>query len=194
MEIDPHAWSDVTGREDVDAWIRLQVVPPPNLKDKLRRLVWGSIQGTFYRWSPTPMHAWRCAILRLFGAQIGRDAHPYPDARIWAPWNLEMGPGSCLGPRSICYSVGRIRLGRDAVVSQGAHLCAATHDHRDAGFPLVAGGIEIGDGAWVAADAFIGPGVTVGEGAVVGARGVVMKDVVPDAVVVGNPARAVSAQ
>nr|WP_319252068.1 hypothetical protein [uncultured Celeribacter sp.] len=49
--------------------------------------------------------------------------------------------------------------------------------------------ITIGDDAWVAADAFLGPGVTVGKGAIVGARSVVMKDVEPACVVVGNPAR-----
>ena len=51
--------------------------------------------------------------------------------------------------------------------------------------------IIIGDRAWVAAEAFIGPGVTVGEGAVVGARAAVFKDVEPWTVVGGNPARVI---
>ncbi|TIL80462.1 MAG: putative colanic acid biosynthesis acetyltransferase, partial [Mesorhizobium sp.] len=37
----------------------------------------------------------------------------------------------------------------------------------------------------------IGPGVTIGERAVVGARAVVVRDVGPNLVVVGNPARSV---
>jgi putative colanic acid biosynthesis acetyltransferase WcaF len=41
----------------------------------------------------------------------------------------------------------------------------------------------------VAADAFVGPGVTVGERSVVGARASVFKDVPPDVIVGGNPAR-----
>lgn len=102
-----------------------------------------------------------------------------------------MGSGSCLGPRSICYAVGRVRLGADAVVSQGAHLCAATHDHRDPAFTLVIGDIELGAGAWVAADAFVSPGVKIGDRAVVGARAVVVKDVEFRSVVAGNPARQV---
>jgi putative colanic acid biosynthesis acetyltransferase WcaF len=55
--------------------------------------------------------------------------------------------------------------------------------------PLVKLPINIGDWAWVAADAFVGPGVTIGRGAVVGARSVVVRDVPPDVVVAGNPAR-----
>lgn len=54
--------------------------------------------------------------------------------------------------------------------------------------PLVTSPIVIGEGAWVAADVFIGPGVAIGEGAVVGARSSVFKDVAPWTVVAGNPA------
>ena len=84
-----------------------------------------------------------------------------------------------------------IRLGAHATVSQHAHLCAATHDYEDPEFPLIPRPIAIGDYAWVATGAFIGPGVTVGEASVAGARAVVMRDVPPRTVVVGNPARVV---
>ena len=46
-------------------------------------------------------------------------------------------------------------------------------------------------GASIGANATILPGVTIGENALVGAGAVVTKDVPPDTVVVGNPARAV---
>jgi len=170
---------------------RLQRMPVPAFADKVRRLLWLCIESTLFRFSPTPFHAWRRFLLRLFGASIARGAHPYPSAKIWAPWNLTMEVGACLGPRVICYSVSRISLGAGAIVSQGAHLCAATHDFRDAGFHLLGGAIEIGAGAWIAADAFVGPGVEVGRGAVLGARAVAMKDVPSLAIMVGNPVRQV---
>lgn len=170
----------------------LRRAPPPSRGHKLRRLVWIAVQNTAFRWSPVPLHAWRRSLLRLFGAKVRSGAHPYPDAVIWAPWNLVMETNSCLGPRVMCYSAGIVHLGESAVVSQGAHLCGATHDHRDPTFPLVIGNIVIGANAWVAADAFIGPGVTVGPGAVVGARSVAVRDVPPGAIVAGNPATVVS--
>lgn len=62
------------------------------------------------------------------------------------------------------------------MISQGTHICAGTHDYESTGFPLVTAPIQIGDYAWVAAEAFVHPGVTIGEGAVIGARSVVTKD------------------
>ena len=52
--------------------------------------------------------------------------------------------------------------------------------------------IRVGDGAWICADAFVGPGVSVGEGAVLGARSVVMRDVERNSIMAGNPARRVA--
>ena len=45
--------------------------------------------------------------------------------------------------------------------------------------------------AWIGQKSFILKGVTVGEGAVVGANSVVVTDVPPYTVVMGNPARVV---
>jgi putative colanic acid biosynthesis acetyltransferase WcaF len=57
--------------------------------------------------------------------------------------------------------------------------------------PLVKAPIRICADAWICADAFVGPGVTVGDRAIAGARAVVVKDVPPDTIVAGNPARVI---
>lgn len=134
------------------------------------------------------MHFWRSALLRVFGAKIGRGVHVYPNVRIWAPWNLEIADGAGVGDGAILYSQGPIRLGKWCVISQGAHLCTGTHDFNALGFPLIVKPITVGDSCWVAAEAFVHPGVTLGEGTVVGARSVVTKDLPAWTICSGFPA------
>lgn len=159
------------------------------LRHRLLRLAWGGVWRLFGAWTPAPWHRWRVLLLRLAGAKVHATAHVYASARIWYPPHLHMGPHACLGPRVDCYNMAPIRLGAGAIVSQGAHLCAGTHDIDDPRHQLVTTPIDIGEGAWVAAEAFVGPGVTVGSYAVVGARAVLFKDAQPSGVYVGNPAR-----
>ena len=158
------------------------------LNDRLARLLWGAVRNTLYRFSPKILHGWRRFLLRSFGGRIGVGAHPYPRAKIWAPWNLTMEAHSCLADDVDCYSVAPITIGAHATVSQYSYLCAASHDYRDPAMPLIVAPIVIGSDAWVAADVFVGPGVKVGEGAVVGARSTVIDDVAPWSVVAGSPA------
>ena len=155
--------------------------------NRFARAAWKLLWLCLFRPSPTLLHAWRRQLLRLFGAKIGLRAHPYPRAKIWAPWNLTMGDDSCLADDVDCYCVAPVTLGNRATVSQYSYLCTASHEHRDPTMPMVAAPIAIGDDAWVAADVFVGPGVRVGQGAVVGARSTVVADVEPWTVVAGSP-------
>ncbi len=159
--------------------------------NRIGRVLWATVYWTLFRPSPRPLHAWRAFLLRLFGARMGKGTHIYPGVRIWAPWNLECGDAVGVASGAILYNQGFITLGRRAVVSQGAHLCAGTHDHEQPGFPLVTRPITVGAEAWLGAECFVMPGVVIGEGAVVGARSVVVKDTPAWMVCVGNPAKPV---
>lgn len=159
-------------------------------KERVGRILWSAAHPLFAL-SPRPLWAWRRALLRLFGATIANDVHIYPTVKIAIPWNVRIGAHAAVGDRVILYALGPIRLGERCTISQGAHVCAGTHDYRDPTMPLIKSPIVVGDDAWICADAFIGPDVTIGSGAIVGARAVVMKDVDEDAIVVGNPARVI---
>jgi putative colanic acid biosynthesis acetyltransferase WcaF len=162
-----------------------------SIANLIYRTTWQLVWLLLASWTPPPLHCWRRLLLRLFGAKIAKGAHIYGSARIWSPANLEMGCHACLGRRVNCYSMAKITVGPYAVISQGAHLCAGSHDINDENFQLVARPVEIGPHAWIATEAFVGPGVTVGEGAVLGARGVTFKDLADYTVYVGNPAEAI---
>ena len=160
-------------------------------KSKVARAAWSVVWLVLFR--PTPrgvLYGWRRFLLRLFGAKIGKGVHVLPSCKVWQPWKLTMGDHACLSEGVDCYSVDRIEIGEQAVVSQDAFLCCASHDITSPTMELIYKPIVIGSQAWVASRAFIAPGVTVGEGAVVGACSVVVNDVEPWTVVAGNPARA----
>lgn len=162
---------------------------PHPRRNQLGRMIWGVVWLFLFRPSPRTFHAWRSMLLRLFGARIGFRAHIYPRARIWAPWNLQMGDDSCLGDHVDCYCVDKITIGPRSVVSQYSFLCTASHDYRSLALPLTTAPIAIGQDVWIAADVFVGPGVSVGTGSVVGARSTVLRDIGAWAVAAGSPAR-----
>ena len=165
-----------------------------SLAQKLARAAWQVVWLLLYRPTPRLFHPWRCLLLRLFGAKLGRAVHPYPSARIWAPWNLEMGDHACLSEGVDCYCVAPIRIGAQTTVSQYSFLCTASHDYTRADMPLVTAPITIGELVWITADVFVGPGVTIGDGAVVTARSSVFTDIPPWVVARGNPAVPVKAR
>jgi len=165
--------------------------PPPSVADKCKRGVWQLVCVVAFRFTPVTAHAWRRLVLRLFGAKIGDRCAIYPSVKIWAPWNLKTETAVTIGPDATIYNVGLIWIGQGAIVSQGAHLCAATHDFKNEDFALMVGSISIGPNAWIAAEAFISPGLTIGHSAVVGARSVVTRPVADFHIVAGNPAKVI---
>lgn len=163
--------------------------PSFSLANRLARVLWGIISLLFFRYSPKPLHAWRAFLLRLFGAKVGRGVHIYPGVKIWAPWNLELAEQCGIANGVILYSQGKISVGKRVVISQGAHLCAGTHDYTRHGFPLITKPIIIEDHVWIAAESFVHPGVKVGEGCVIGARSVVTRDMPAWMVCSGHPCK-----
>lgn len=57
------------------------------------------------------------------------------------------------------------------------------------GQAAISGSVHIGEGVFIGQGAVFKPSVSVGEGAVIGCGAVVVKDVPPDTVVAGNPAK-----
>ena len=87
--------------------------PNPRREIALRCL-WAAVQHTLFRWSPRGLHAFRVALLRLFGAAIPADGQVriYPTASIIYPWKLSCAkpgdlPSRCWR-RSMWLAIGRV--------------------------------------------------------------------------------------
>jgi putative colanic acid biosynthesis acetyltransferase WcaF len=165
-----------------------------SLGNRLFRAGWAVAWLLLARWTPPPLHGWRRLVLRVFGADLGRGARVHASVKIWYPPNLRLGEQTLIGPGARLYNQGTIVIGARTVISQGAHLCASSHDIADPAFQLVLRPIAVGEGCWIAAEAFVGPGVRVGDGAVIAARAVLFTDARADGVYRGNPAAWVKAR
>ncbi len=163
--------------------------PSFSLQNRIMRAVWGVVWLVLFRTSPRPLHVWRRFLLRLFGAKLGMHVNVYPTVKMWAPWALSIGDYAGVADGVKLYNMAPIVIGNHCVISQGAHLCAGSHDIDSANFQLIAKPITLESYVWVCAEAFVGPGVQLAEGCVLGARAVVVKSIVePWTVWAGNPA------
>ena len=163
--------------------------------NKMLRSLWNIISLLLFKPSPVFMHPWRRFLLILFGAKLSKSAKIYPSARIWAPWNLEMGEYSTIANFVDCYCVDKIVIGSYTTISQYSFLCTASHDYEShkllnkAHMPLLCAPINIGNYCWIAADVFVCPGIFIEDGAVVFARSSVMDNLFKWKVYSGSPAK-----
>jgi maltose O-acetyltransferase len=103
-------------------------------------------------------------------------------ARTFANFNL------------VALDVARITIGEDVQLGPNVQLLTATHptepELRRAKFET-GKPITIGKNAWLGGGVIVCPGVSIGENSVVGAGAVVVTDLPPNVVAVGNPARVI---
>ena len=150
-------------------------------------MLWWLVQAIAFPLSLHNLNNFRCMLLRLFGAKIGRGVVIRPTSRFTYPWKVEIGDYSWIGDDVVFYSVDRIIVGSHCVISQKSYLCTGSHDIEDSSFCLIAAQIRIGNGAWIASDCFIAAGVDIGSNSVIGARSNVMKSIPVRQVAWGNP-------
>jgi putative colanic acid biosynthesis acetyltransferase WcaF len=157
-------------------------------RSRLTEVLWLIVDAVFVS-SRAPGSAHRRFFLRLFGARVGKGVAIKPGVRIKFPWRLVVGENTWLGEDVWIDNLGRVEIGANCCLSQGAYLCTGSHDWSSPSFDLVTKPIIIGDGAWIAARASVAPGVVVGEGAILAMGSVATTDLQPWGVYQGVPAR-----
>lgn len=153
--------------------------------------LWYLLEGGLLS-SIVPGSAWRAALLRLFGARIGKGVVLKPRLRVKFPWRLSIGDHVWLGEAVWIDNLAQVSVGHDSCISQGAYLCTGNHDWRKEGFDLRVSPIEIGDHCWVGAMAKLGPGCVVESGTVVSLGSVVSGRLQAWGIYSGAPASRIS--
>ncbi len=133
------------------------------------------------------------------GVLIQRNTILHGGGMEWCGYagGVEIGDGSCISPGCILYGTGAtIRIGQNFDCGPGVSIFASrTHYELYTEYPEpnqhLFSDVTIGNNVICYTNAIISPGVTIGDGAVIGAGSVVLRDVEPNTVVVGVPARGI---
>jgi putative colanic acid biosynthesis acetyltransferase WcaF len=131
------------------------------------------------------------SLLKLFGAKIGKNVTFKPNINIKYPWNLEIGDNVWLGEELWIDSLGKIKIGDNCCLSQGAMLLSGNHDYRQITFDLIVKDIVIEEGVWIGAKSIVCGGVTCHSHSVLSVNSVATKSLDAYSIFQGNPARLV---
>ena len=127
-------------------------------------------------------------IQELFVGKIGKGSRVMPPLNLVCANQVTIGRNVMIMGGCLMMSRGGITIDDDVLIAANVQLISNNHDLHDHAL-LVCKPVHIGRNAWIGAGATILPGVTVGENAVVAASAVVTRDVEPNTIVGGNPAR-----
>jgi maltose O-acetyltransferase len=129
----------------------------------------------------------RTFLARGFVKHVGKDV--MIDRNVHLGADISIGNGTGIGPN--CRIAGGTAIGKGCCLAWDVVVLTYNHffEPNKIAYGKVKARVVIGDYVWIGARAIILPGVTIGDNVVVGAGSVVTKDVKPNMVIAGNPAR-----
>ena len=124
----------------------------------------------------------------LFGGKLDATSYLMPPLQIDFGCQMKIGKGVFVNHSLTCMAAGGITIDDGVMIGPNVRIVTDNHDFQNR-MVLRCKPVHIGHNAWIGVGAIILPGVTIGENAVVAAGAVVTKDVAPNTIVGGNPAK-----
>ena len=136
----------------------------------------------------------RLVIPHLF-KRCGREVNIRPGVYFGTGRHISIGDRSMIGEDAIVSSADEVVIGDDVMMGPQVMIYTANHGMAVGATmrqqPSVTSPVRIGNDVWIGARAILLPGIEIGDGAVVAAGAVVTRDVPPFAIVAGVPARVI---
>ena len=124
----------------------------------------------------------------LFNGGLDKTSYLMPPIQIDFGCQMRIGKGVFVNHSLTCMAAGGITIDDGVMIGPNVRIVTDNHDF-DNRMVLRCKPVHIKSRAWIGVGAIILPGVTIGENAVVAAGAVVTKDVAPNTIVGGNPAK-----
>ena len=154
----------------------------------VKRILWYFVNLFFIKCYWLPLSQPRVFFLRLFGAKIGKKVFIKPGVNIKYPWYLQIDDYAWIGENVWIDNLTKVRIGKKAVVSQGALLLCGNHNYKKKSFDLIVKEIDIQEGAWVGAKCTVCQGVIMRPYSMLAVGSVASKDLDSYCIYRGNPA------
>ena len=115
---------------------------------------------------------------------------------ILVPQQFEIGSNSSISSFTTIYFAYGIKIGENFSISSNCGISSVNHIQNatnrrlyDDDNSLYSKSVFIGNNIWIGMNACILPGVSIGDNSIIGSESVVTKDIPPNEIWVGNPAR-----
>lgn len=154
----------------------------------LKTTLWYFVNALIVRASWNPFMGIKVALLRMFGARIGKGLVIKNNVIIKSPWNLVVGDDCWLGEGCWIDNLDKVFIGNNVCISQGAMLLTGNHDYTISSMPYRNAAIRVEDGAWIGAKTVVCPGVMVHGNSILTVGSVATKDMEENGIYQGNPA------
>ncbi|WP_299231555.1 WcaF family extracellular polysaccharide biosynthesis acetyltransferase [uncultured Bacteroides sp.] len=155
----------------------------------LKITLWYFVNALIVRASWNPFMGIKIALLKAFGAKIGKGLIIKNNVCVKFPWKLTVGDNVWLGENCWIDNLDYVTIGNNVCISQGALLLTGNHDYTLTSFDYRNAPIIIEDGAWVGAKSVVCPGVTVHSHAILTVGSIATKDMEEYSIYQGNPAK-----
>lgn len=160
-------------------------------RGKLTSLLWYMTNAIFFNSYLLIPSSIKRRLLIFFGANIGKNITIKPKVNIKYPWNLTIGNYVWIGEEVWIDNLGKVVIGDNVCISQGALLLSGNHDYSKSNFDLIVKDITLEEGVWIGAKAVVCGGLTCHSHAVLSVNSVANKSLESYTIYQGNPAQKV---
>jgi putative colanic acid biosynthesis acetyltransferase WcaF len=154
---------------------------------KAKQVLWYFVNIFFFKNSLNVFSGLKVALLRAFGAHIGKGVLIKPAVNIKYPWKLRIGDHCWIGENVWIDNLSQVTMGNSVTLSQGVLLLTGSHDHKRTTFDFLTSPIVLENGVWIGARAIVYGGVTCGSHSILAMNSVAEKDLQAYTIYKGNP-------